>query len=181
MRLKEQSLITNIKNLKDKFFISFFKAFPGQLTKWAGNDKNFKQYSSSPWTPLRHPVNKSRVALVTTGGIHLRLQKPFNMDAPKGDPSFREIPATSLQEQLQITHNYYDHKDADSDVNIVLPLKRLHELKEYNEIGSVNHRHFSFMGHIHGNHLDTLINYTAPEVASLLKSDGVDIVILTPT
>jgi D-proline reductase (dithiol) PrdB len=48
------------------------------------------------------------------------------------------------------------------------------------EIGAVNDRHFSFMGHIKGNHIDTLLNETAPRVAKMLKEDGVDVAILTP-
>ena len=97
-----------------------------------------------------------------------------------GDPSFREIPADTQPADLIITHNYYDHSDADKDVNIVFPIERVWELKQSNEIGDVNYRHFSFMGHIMQHHIQTLIEDTAPRVAAALKSDGVDIVILTP-
>jgi hypothetical protein len=53
-------------------------------------------------------------------------------------------------------------------------------LEQFGEIGSVNHRHFSFMGHLTKHHLDTLTNHTAPRVAELLAGDGVDIALLTP-
>jgi hypothetical protein len=36
------------------------------------------------------------------------------------------------------------------------------------------------MGHILHHHLDTLIEKTAPQVATALKADKVDIAILTP-
>jgi D-proline reductase (dithiol) PrdB len=97
-----------------------------------------------------------------------------------GDPSFREIPADTTTDNLTITHIYYDHSDADKDINIVFPIERIRLLKNSGEIGSVNPRHFSFMGHIRGNHIDTLLNETAPRVASILKGDGVDVAILTP-
>jgi D-proline reductase (dithiol) PrdB len=47
-------------------------------------------------------------------------------------------------------------------------------------IGSTAKRHMSFMGHIDGPHIRTLIRKTAPAAADLLKRDGVDAVVLTP-
>ena len=122
----------------------------------------------------------SRLALITTGGVHLRSQMPFNMKDPSGDPSFREIPADTPPVDLTITHNYYDHRDADEDINIMLPIQRAIDLQEAGDIGQVNGRHFSFMGHITGPHIDTLMEKTAPQVATLLKADDVDLVILAP-
>ena len=129
---------------------------------------------------MEKDVSQCRLALITTGGVHLRSQTPFNMKDPTGDPTFREIPADTLLEDLIITHNYYDHTDADKDVNIVFPVERIRDLKRSGEIGDLNDRHFSFMGHIMHPHIDTLINETAPRVAGALKSDKVDIAILTP-
>jgi hypothetical protein len=62
----------------------------------------------------------------------------------------------------------------------VFPIERVLDLKKLGDIGGVNHRHFSFMGHIKNHHVNTLMRDTAPRVASALKADGVDIVILTP-
>ena len=102
------------------------------------------------------------------------------MKDPAGDPTFREIPADTSHENLTITHDYYDHSDADKDINIVFPIERVLDLKELGNIGDVNYRHFSFMGHITNQHVHTLMRATAPRVAAALKADGVDIVILTP-
>ncbi|MCP4756096.1 MAG: hypothetical protein GY866_34980 [Proteobacteria bacterium] len=125
-------------------------------------------------------VSKCSLALVTTGGVRLEDQQPFVMQDPDGDASFREIPADAAAERLRITHNYYDHRDVDSDVNIVFPTERAPELKEAGDIGDVAHRHLSFMGHILNGQLDVLIKETAPQAAETLKGDGVDIVVLTP-
>ncbi len=118
--------------------------------------------------------------MITTGGVHLSTQQPFNMKDPSGDPSFREIPAETKPDNLSITHIYYDHLDADKDINIVFPIERIQLLRQFGEIGAVNVRHFSFMGHIREHHIDTLLNETAPRVAHKLKQDGVDAAILTP-
>ena len=125
-------------------------------------------------------TTQCRLALITTGGVHLNSQPPFNMKDPAGDPSFREIPADIAVRELVITHDYYDHSDADIDVNVVFPIERVKDLKRSGDVGTVNDRHFSFMGHITGRHLETLLNETAPRVAAELKKDDVDIVILTP-
>ncbi len=118
--------------------------------------------------------------MITTGGVHLSTQQPFNMKDPSGDPSFREIPADTPPDNLSITHNYYDHLDADKDINIVFPIQRIQLLKQSGEIGDVNSRHFAFMGHIMHHHIKTLVNDTALRVAAELKADAVDITILTP-
>lgn len=97
-----------------------------------------------------------------------------------GDPTFRAIDGTRPFSDLMITHDYYDHADADRDMNIVFPLERLRELQREGIIGRVADTHYGFMGHILGPHLQTLVNDTAPEVAGRLKAEGVDTVMLTP-
>ena len=169
----------NYKQKQDKLVAKLFTRYPILVNLWARHSK-FVEFSDSPWTRLTMPVSQCRLALVTTGGAHLRSQPPFNMKDPAGDPTFREIPADTSHENLTITHNYYDHSDADKDINIVFPIERVRELKRLGDIGDVNHRHFSFMGHITNQHVHTLMRDTAPQVASALKADGVDIVILTP-
>lgn len=99
---------------------------------------------------------------------------------PSGDPSSREIPADSPAKQLAIAHNYYDHSDADRDVNVIFPYERLYEFEQLGEIGEVNQRHFSFMGHITGDLIETLVNETVPRVVDALVADSVDAVVLTP-
>lgn len=133
-----------------------------------------------PWTPLSKPPEQCAVALVTTAGVHHIDQPPFDMHDPDGDPSFRVIDASRPRHELMITHDYYDHRDADRDLNIVFPLDRLRELAREGAIGAVAASHYGFMGHITGRHLDTLRQGTAPEVARRLVADGVDLVILTP-
>ena len=133
-----------------------------------------------PWTPVTKELKESVVALVTTAGVHHRDQKPFDMKDPNGDPSFRVIDATKPFTDLMITHDYYDHTDADKDINIVFPVDRLREFEQEGLIGKMADAHYGFMGHIMGPHLPTLVDKTAPEIALLLKTTGVDIALLTP-
>jgi len=169
-----------LKALKDKVFGKLYTRYPWLVRRWARKGK-FMEFTDSPWTPFVKDLRDCRVALLTTGGVHLKSQTPFDMDDPEGDPTFREIPADVDRADLTITHNYYDHKDADADINVVLPLDRLDELVREGFIGSASRRAFAFMGHIVGRHIETLVEETAPAVASKLREDGVDIAFLTPS
>jgi D-proline reductase (dithiol) PrdB len=117
---------------------------------------------------------------VTTAGVHLKSQEPFNMDDPDGDPTFRAIPTDAPRADLTITHKYYDHSAADRDINVVLPLDRMRELLAKKRIGGIAPLAYGFMGHIDGPHLKTLLENTAPDVARRLKEDRADAVLLTP-
>ncbi len=130
--------------------------------------------------PVRKPIRESKIALVTTAGIHHRHQPAFDMTDRNGDPSFREIDGATIGGDFRITHDYYDHRDADRDINIVFPIQLLRELAAAGCIGGVAERHVSFMGHIVGPHVSALKARTAPQAAALLAAQGVDSVLLTP-
>ncbi len=129
-----------------------------------------------PFVRPEKPLSESRLALVTTGGVHLPGQPRFDIDDPAGDCSYREIPVDAGE--LTWTHAYY-RPDEGSDLDAVFPLWTLRGLKEEGVVGGLNRRHFSFMGAIHDP--DELVLQTAPEVAGKLADDGVDVVLLTPS
>jgi len=139
-----------------------------------------KKTEGVPWTPINKPLVDCKVAIVTTSGVHHRNQKPFDMNDPNGDPSFRVIDSRQPVSDLMITHDYYDHSDAEKDINIVFPIQRLWELEEEGIIGKIAEKHYGFMGHILDPQIQTLINQTASQVSKELKKDAVDIVLLTP-
>jgi hypothetical protein len=62
-----------------------------------------------PWTPLGKPVSASTVVLISTGGVHLHSDYPFNLN---GDPTFRVIPKDARPADLAISHQAYDRTDA---------------------------------------------------------------------
>lgn len=165
--------------LKNKLIAKLFTRFPSLAEKYV---KNIAPWHTEniPWTPFDKELKDCKIALVTTAGVHLKTQKHFDMKDPNGDPTYREIPLDASKQDLMITHDYYDHKDADKDINIVFPIDRLKEMRDRGEVGGVNEINFGFMGHIQGGHIYTLINETAPQVAVKLKEMQVDAVLLTP-
>ncbi|MBZ0170673.1 D-proline reductase subunit gamma [Candidatus Methylomirabilis lanthanidiphila] len=166
-------------NLTNALVVQLYKHVPWLSERWARRHR-FVEGEGIPWAPLRKPLRETVIALVTTAGVHLKTQPPFDMDDPNGDPSFRVIPAYIKKEELVITHNYYDHSAADKDLNVVLPLDRLKEIKSKGLIREIAPFIYGFMGHIDGPHVDTLVKQTAPEVAALLTRDGAEAAVLTP-
>lgn len=130
----------------------------------------------TPFVRPGKPLGSSRVALVTTGGVHLPGQPRFDIDDAAGDCSYREIPTEA--ETLTWTHAYY-RPDEGSDLDAVFPLWTMRSLVSEGAVGALNPRHFSFMGAIH--ETGPLADGTAPEVAAKLAEDGADLVLLTPS
>jgi D-proline reductase (dithiol) PrdB len=129
-----------------------------------------------PFVRPKKPLDRSRLALVTTGSVHLPDQPRFDIDDPAGDCSYREIPTTA--NDLTWTHAYY-RPDEGSDLEAVFPLQTLRRLVSDGVVGELSARHFSFMGAIHDP--TPLVENTAPEVAGKLVEDQVDLVLLTPS
>jgi D-proline reductase (dithiol) PrdB len=129
-----------------------------------------------PFVRPKKPLEECRVALVTTGGVHLPEQPRFEIDDPLGDCSYREIPADAAE--LTWTHAYY-RPDEGADLDAIFPLRTIRGLAVEGEVGELNRRHFAFMGAIHDP--GPLIEETAPEVATKLADDGVDAALLTPS
>ena len=139
-----------------------------------------REETDVPWCPVRKPLGESKIALVTTAGLHHPDQPPFDMLDPRGDPTFRIIDGDRIEKNYIITHDYYDHRDADRDINVVFPIARLKEILSAGVIGGLSPRHFAFMGHITGDYVDHLTEEYAPQVAAMVLQDGVDAVLLTP-
>jgi D-proline reductase (dithiol) PrdB len=126
-----------------------------------------------PWHPPLKPLSASTVALVASGGVHLRTDRPFHLN---GDPTFRVIPKTATPADLTISHQAYDTRDALRDINLVFPLERLRQLEAQGVIGRLADVHYGFglMGSA------KRLMPSIREVAHRIKGSGVDLVLLVP-
>ncbi len=140
-------------------------------------------FRTADWAPgarLEKPLSQSKFALVSSAGLHLPNQPPFDMAFRGGDFSFRELPDTLDVHELKISQRSsdFDQTGARADMNLVFPLDRFRELVARGEISELNHRHFSFMGSITAP--GRLLSDSAPRVTAMLREDRVDAVFLTP-
>lgn len=166
--------------LKNRLIARMITRFPQLAKRFVDAYKPWETEGEIPWTKPAKPLRQSKLALVTTSGIHHRSQPPFDMQDSDGDPSYRVLDGETLFADFQVTHDYYDHSDARKDPNIIFPLERLRELVAEGVLGCLAKTHYAFMGHIDGRHIATLVEEKAREVAGKLKADQVDLVLLTP-
>lgn len=131
-------------------------------------------FESTPWVD-GPPLNKRRVAIISTAGLHRKEDRPFTLDP--GD-DYRVIPGNTKASELVMSHvsTNFDRSGYQQDWNILFPLDRLNELRDRKIIGSVAGYHYSFMGA----HDPVPMESAARGVAGLLKKDGVDAALLIP-
>ncbi|MFQ6029061.1 MAG: glycine/sarcosine/betaine reductase selenoprotein B family protein [Dehalococcoidia bacterium] len=139
------------------------------------------EHDDTPWTPLRKPLSQSKLALVTSAGIHLRGDQPFTRDQAGGESSYRVIPSDANPADIIQSHFSigFDRTAIYRDLNVTFPMDRVNELVERGIIGSVSKSYYSFMGALRDP--SRVIEETGPEVAQRLQEEGVDVVLLTPT
>ncbi len=139
--------------------------------EWTIND-------SAPLTRIDKPLTKCTVSLLTSGGISQCSMPDFDPNA-RNDHRLDEVPKDANSSDFNINDSYYDHTDADADLNCVFPIDRLRELEKNGEIGRVSTRFWSgFMGRIYNR--SKVLNESAPAFVEKLKEDGVDILIAAP-
>ncbi len=126
-----------------------------------------------PWVPLSKPLRECKVVLISTGGVHLRHDRPFHVD---GDASYRVIPKATQAAELAISHQAYDKRDALRDINLIFPIERLRELAAEGVIGSLAEEHYGFG--LMGSARKLLPSLR--EVAKRIKEADVDLALLVP-
>ena len=132
----------------------------------------------APLARPRKPLDRSRVALLTSGGVSRKDAPPFNPLA-RNDLRVDDIGKNTPSGFFDIHDSYYDHSNADRDVNCIFPIDRLRELAAEGLIGGVAPHHYSgFMGRTYVR--TAVVNEAAPALARKLLKDGVDVFVLVP-
>lgn len=126
-----------------------------------------------PWAPIKKSLSESTVVLISTGGVHLRSDRPFALNS---DSTFRVIPKDVEAGDLAISHQAYDRTDALRDINLVFPIERLRELEDEQVIGQLAQDNYGFglMGSARR------LMPSLKEVARRISDSGVDLALLVP-
>jgi len=123
------------------------------------------------------------MGLVTSAGISLKIDPPFDMEREKreptwGDRSFREIPRHATGKDIDVNHLHINTTYIQQDINVVLPLARMAEFEQEEIIGRLAPTAYAFYG-FQWQSLAFLETAIAP-IARKLRRDGVETVLLTP-
>ena len=136
--------------------------------------KHLPRFDPPAWAPAP-PIAQSRIALVTTAGLHVHGDRVFDMTSVE----YRAIDRDTAGGDVVMSHTSvnFDRSGFAEDVNVVFPIDRFRELETSGAIGSMADVHYSFMGA----YLEPgAYAPSARELATLLRGDGVDSVFLTP-
>ena len=162
-----------------------FLFLPPALRAWIGKDIPDQPFSGKiPWTPLDKSISDATFTLMTSAGISMKSDPPFDMEREKaepawGDPSYREIPKTATESDIEVGHLHVNTAYIKQDINVMLPLTRFQEFEQEGVIGKLAPTCYSYYGF----QLDptALLNETMPQVADRMRQENVEAVLLTPT
>ncbi len=161
-----------------------FRFLPPGLKAWVKTfipDEDFK--GSIPWTPMSKSLSRVTIALVTSAGISLKSDPPFDMEREKrepiwGDRSFRIIPKGTTEKDIHVNHLHINTTYIKQDINVILPLARMAEFEKEGILGRLAPSAYSFYGFQWRNN-DFLKEAIEP-ISKKMKLEGVEAVLLTP-
>lgn len=161
-----------------------YRFLPPSLAAWVRTFIPEDDFSGSiPWSPLAKPLSSVTVALVTSAGINLKSDPPFDTEREKreplwGDRSFREIPRKTGEKEIDVNHLHINTDYIKQDINVILPLRRMEELEEEKVIGRLADTAYSYYG-FQWECTDFLTEAIEP-MSKKMKDEMVEAVLLTP-
>jgi D-proline reductase (dithiol) PrdB len=164
--------------------VNGFRFLPPGLAAWTRTFIPEKEFTGSiPWTPLSKPLDQATLALVTSAGISVKPDPPFDMEREKregiwGDPSYRVIPKSTAEKHIEVNHLHINTRHILEDINVILPLRRFEEFEKEGIIGRLAPSAYSFYG-FQWERTGFLQTAIAP-MAENMKAEGVDAALLTP-
>jgi hypothetical protein len=153
----------------------YYQALGFSPYRWA-------HFTDAPFTPLRVPLAKARVALITTAA-------PFQPEAGDQGPrapynaaaKFYQVYSAPVDSKpdLRISHVGYDRANTvPEDLDAYVPLARLQEAVAAGRIGGLGPRfHGAPTNRSHRVTMET----DAPELLRRCREDGADVVVLVPS
>jgi len=161
-----------------------FRFLPPSLAAWIEDFIQKREFRGPiPWTPMKRPLSQTTIALVTSAGISLKADPPFNMEREKreatwGDRSFREIPRETTEKDIDINHLHINTIYIKQDINVMLPLARMAEFEKEGVIGRLAPTAYSFYGFQWEN--TDFLNEAIEPISKKMKLEKVEAVFMTP-
>ena len=162
-----------------------FLFLPPALRAWINKDIPQQPFSGEiPWTPLDKSIRETTFTLMTSAGISMKSDPPFDMEREKneptwGDPSYLEIPKTVTEKDIEVNHLHVNTAYINQDLNVILPLARFQEFEQEGLIGKLAPTCYSYYGY--QTDPTVLLSETMPQVTERMRQENVEAVLLIPT
>ena len=117
-----------------------FRFMPPALSAWISKDIPEQPFSGKiPWTPLTKSISETTFTLMTSAGISMKYDPPFDLAREKiepewGDPSYRQIPTTATENDIEVSHLHINTEYIKQDINVMLAITRFQEFEKENVI-----------------------------------------------
>ena len=137
-----------------------------------------------PWAPVSKPLSESRVSVVSTAGLSMRGDEPFDMETEKkrpswGDPTWRRLSRDVTTDTIQAHHLHIETSHLLQDLDVCFPVPLLRELAAEGVVGEVAPSHYSIMG-FQGPDLRRLQQQSCGAIAEAMVEQQVDLALLVP-
>ena len=163
--------------------VDSYRFLDGSVKKMVRRWIRLEEPRQIPWTPLTKPLAESTIALISSAGLALKTDRPFDQEMERqnpwwSDPSYRTLPRITKEKDVKLYHLHIDPCLVEQDLNTFFPLQRLLELEGRGEIGCSAENHYSYMGYTL--QPQALLEESVPAMIEQMKQDGVNAVVLVP-
>lgn len=142
------------------------------------SDYPFVENKRAPFRSLRRALPMLNLGLITSAGAYIDGTETFDVNAPRGDLRFDEIPVEVEAEDLCYAARGYDPQAVKSDRNSLVPIDRLFEFQNNGIIGQLNPVFWSFSGFI--TDAARLVDEMIPQLVARVKRYEVQAALLVP-
>ena len=136
-----------------------------------------------PWAEVSKALSESRVSVVSTAGLSMKGDLPFDMETERqrpswGDPTWRRLRGDVTTDTIQAHHLHIDTRHLMADLDVCFPVPLLRELESEGVVGEVAPSHYSIMG-FQGVDLRRF-QPSCREIAEAMVEEAVDLALFVP-
>lgn len=161
-----------------------YRFLPPGLVAWIRGFISQREFKGEiPWTPLSKPLGETTFSMVTSAGISLKSDPPFDMEREKreptwGDRSYRVIPRDTTEKDIDVNHLHINTRYIKEDINVMLPLARMAEFEAEGIIGRLAPTCYSFYGFQWEN--TEFLHEAIEPISRRMRDERVEAVLLFP-
>ncbi len=136
-----------------------------------------------PWAPVRKPLARSRISVVSTAGLSMKGDAPFDLETERrrpswGDPTWRRLTRDASVDSIEANHLHIETRHLLKDLDVCFPLPLLRNLEDEGVVGELAPSHYSIMG-FQGPDLCRL-EPSCRAIARAMVAEAVDLALFVP-